>query len=1029
MWQRMHIWLWLVLLAGLMILAGPAAANAAKTLTLGQGSGQEGDTVSVPVNLDDPNSEVGGLAFTIGYNDEVLEFVGLAPSDPPPLSNGTEYLVPAADIVETNSTRYEYYNPYQKTEPYLDADYTLADNSTLFYQANGESPGRVMVAAASAVPINDSSLFNADFKIKSGAGYNGDTTLELYPSIIDNPAAGYDGPTNVPVLTGMPADQPSEDGYYQTPTYEAALEAGTITVQASSFTISGTVEYDDKQAADGVEVVLKKQSSSGQYTLNDTAVTGDAGSFVFSDKFRGTYKLLAYSERKNYYNAQAVITLSDGDVTGEALVLPGAARYSGEVYIGSEEDHQSVSGVKVRVTDADGNVVGVYPVVDGSFNIGNLPPGEYEYTLTAVYGSQTKDLGTAETAYWDLDLNSIQGTVDGLGSGDQVALKAVSHNATLSKTVLSDPAEDNGTVAYQVDQLLPASDYIVSATGGGYPVMYYDQASEMSNATEVDISAGNATDIDFHFGQQDTGIISGQVSKDETSLSEVDVYAYDRNTSSMSMAATGSDGQYSLNLPPGEYQVFTIQSGKVYYYADAGTTQNENKATLLTLETGDNLSGKDLSIPSYNKTISGKVSMDNGDPVPNALVKARNQNDDSQAMDLTAADGTFTLTGLSDGSYVVKMDPIGTDYPVQTQSADAGDSGIDFVIKTLNTLSGQVTDDSDTEKPGAMLYLVNRDTGMIHGGRTYSSDAKGEYSISGIPNGVYKLVVLHKDYEAYEASLTLDQDVTHNVSLSSGAWIGGTVTEADTDDPLHNVLIVVTGGNKPQYDLTGKQGGYEVNGLADGQTYTLNAKKSGYEPKSFSVNASSTGTKESFSLAEPQAVHHLSGTVTLNDENGTAVENAVVVVHSASQQFKDSTSTDQDGNYSFADLPQAEDYSVVVVPPGDLQVQTETLDLNSDKTLDVAIPSGNAISGTVTWSETGYVDLLLFAADTDELIAWQTLESDETEFQFRGLNTDASYTLLAIPNGKNGTFYENANSIGDATPVLAGSSNVEVNLN
>jgi protocatechuate 3,4-dioxygenase beta subunit len=474
----------------------------------------------------------------------------------------------------------------------------------------------------------------------------------------------------------------------------------------------------------------------------------------------------------------------------------------------------------------------------------------------------------------------------------------------------------------------------------------------------------------------------------------------------MSMAATGSDGQYSLNLPQGEYQVFTIQSGKVYYYADAGTTQNENSATLLSLSSGDKLSGKDLTIPSYNKTISGSVAMDNGDPVPNALVKARNQNGDSQAMDLTASDGTFTLTGLSDGSYVVKMDPIGTDYPIQTQSADAGDSGIDFVIKTLNTLSGQVTDGSENPVQGAMLYLVNRDTGMIQGGRTYSSDAEGMYSISGIPNGVYKLVVLHKDYEAYEQSgLRIDQDLTHNVILSSGAWIKGTVTDADTENPLHNVLIVVTGGDKPQYDLTGKQGGYEVNGLVDGQTYTLNAKKSGYEPKTLSVNASSNGTTENFSLAEPQAVFDLNGTVTLDDANGTAVENAVVVVHSPYQQFKDSTTTDQDGNYSFADLPQAEDYSVVVVPPGDLQVQTTTLNLNADTTdFDVVIPSGNAISGIVIWSENGYVDLLLFDASTDELIAWQTLESDETKFQFRGLTSDQSYKVLALQNGKSGKF-------------------------
>lgn len=162
------------------------AAAQTGTLTIENGQGRANTEVSLPVVFTG-TADVGGVAFTLTFDPEKFEFVKLEQADPQVLSD------PNADGYCSGETCV---NPYD----------TL-DTSALFFMASPDSTsGKVMIAAASAEAITNSTIFNAKFKIKEGvaAGTYTDAVV-VSKSVISNEAAGYSAEgEEIDVLVGMP---------------------------------------------------------------------------------------------------------------------------------------------------------------------------------------------------------------------------------------------------------------------------------------------------------------------------------------------------------------------------------------------------------------------------------------------------------------------------------------------------------------------------------------------------------------------------------------------------------------------------------------------------------------------------------------------------------------------------------------------------------------------------------------------------------------------------------------------------------
>jgi len=996
-----------VLMAGLIALPGAAMA---KTVTVGTGAGTAGagDPVAVPITIDDPTG-VGGVAFTLTYDAAALTFAGLEQVTKI-ISDGDEYWT---------GTEYDV-TPEQA-------------GNTLFYQYNDDAANnRVLIAGASAQALTDPSLFSAKFLVKAGAA-PGTYPIGIARTIITNAAAGYTSPTYIPVLVGMPADTANDQGFYETPTYSATLIGGSITVSAaagSQFTISGTVTYPDGggPAADGTPVTLSKKVGDSYVLQAQTTVQG--GAYSFASNLAGDYRVKATSKDPRYYDNFMDFNLS-ADKTDAHIVLQAPAYVSGTVTI----NNGYLPGLKVKIMNGT-TVVGIFAVnADGTYQSGPLPP-DGSYTAYAVYGSLVSgELTQGGTFDWDVTLQSISGTVSGL-DGQTATVSATSSAGMITRTIAT-------TGAYTIENLVPAADYVVSVVATGLPVLYYDATTDVTQAAAVDISSASQTGIDFNYTDVTKGTVSGTVAEGGTPAIGIGVYAFDVHTYALVSTASGADGAFELALAPGTYELFVIKSNGVLFYYDTGSTNNvtqrEAKADLLVVEAGSTINLMTMDVLECDRTLTGKVTYErsDGNPVAYALIQAVSEN--GQAMAITGADGTYTLSGLCDGvDYTVKMDPQVGSYAIQTVTITAGVDAIqNFVIDTGWVLSGTVKDSVSSEGiPSAMIYLRDQETQALVGDRMYFSGDAGLYGIYDIPTGIYTLVASHPEYRTFSQSdVVVASDTSKDIPMVKGAHFKGTVLDGSNSNvPLGGVLIIVTrAGDTPVYAMTDALGQYAVYGLdAALSDYVVMAQKTGYERATASgLTPSLTGTQVDFTLSKPTALFNLSGMVTSDCVGSPPVPDALVVVSSVTQDFFSSTYTDAAGFYSFQDLPQAADYRIVVVPGGGLQVYEETgLSFTATATKNIVLPCGSSISGTVSWAGSAEAYVLVYKAVDNSFVDFVTLNpspGNYVNYTFTGL-TAGDYKVLAFADGNTPVWYNGQAGIDSANLVPAGATGITITL-
>jgi hypothetical protein len=1000
-----------VLIAAFLFTAFGQAAATDKTLKVGKVSGAKDATVSVPVGVNDPTG-VGGLTFTLTYDPAVFEFAGL--------TQGGKV------ITDGSNTTY--------TEDEL--------KNSLFYQENHTTAGRLLVAAAAADGLGtaETVLLNARFRILGG---NGEYPIGIVRTIIQNVAAGYATPTMLPVLVGTTAKNAS--GLYDStdfPVFPAILVGGSITVNADKFTINGSVAYGSEAVATGSTVVLKRSTPNGWVVDSQTVVDG-SGNYSFASKVAGTYQVFVTSNDPNYYNANSATFDISANYTVTKIVLPAPQRLAGSVTLNGKY----VPGLKVMVMNG-ATVVGVYLVnADGTFQTAPLPPlpAGSSYTLKAVYGSLECGITAGTANAWTATLYSIKGAIAGLSASAKATVTASSLSAKLQKTI-EVTADGSGNVAeYAIEDLPPTvspSGYVVSVTSAGLPVTYYNATTDAAAATKV-VADANKTGINFDFTSITKGTITGTISN--SPIANIAVYAFETTNPALTAANADAVGAYSFTLAPGIYEIFVIKpNGKIFYYSSSGTTQSEAEATLVNLAAGGNPSGININLLECENTLTGKVAFEraDGDPAVGVLITATS--DRGNGIALTGQDGSYTLSGLCDATYLVEMNPLNSKFAVQRQEvAVPGTTGLEpFIIDKGSILSGKVAAEDGTGIGNAMIYLIDQATGMLVNGRMYfsSSDTAtlGNYAIADIDGGVYSINVTHPDYKSYsESDVEITTDlVKPTVTLTKGAYFNITVTDGDNSTPLPGALAIVikaAAGSMPIYALANSSGNCKIYGLDKSTAYTILVQKSGFERKSQSVTTDGSADENvvPITLNRPAAKFTLNGTVTSDCTDNPPVAGAYVVVsseHAASGKgFFSTVLTNSTGGYIFADIPQADDYRLVVVPGGDLRTVVFTgldyLDTNNAANpYNVSISCGSSISGTIT---AGSSPIYVFLYKDDKFVAY-TKAASGGAYEFKGLS-GGGYKVMATSRGYSPKWNGNVTTKGAATAVNAGVT-VDINL-
>ncbi len=392
------------------------------------------------------------------------------------------------------------------------------------------------------------------------------------------------------------------------------------------------------------------------------------------------------------------------------------------------------------------------------------------------------------------------------------------------------PTQADGSFIFDA---LPDGTYVVrvdSDPARDLRGMYYGAPHEfdMDLARTITISGGSSqSGVDVALGRCAT--VSGSITG-PTAGEHVNIQLGDLLTGRY-RGGTGFDGAgtYTIScVGPGVYRAFADPYGTGWAYQYYPGQTLPERATSITVAENADVTGIDFALVT-GATITGTITLNPpaGDPsavFPRMWVNAM---DASTYQNLrwtsVAADGTFSLTNLPAGTYVIEVRPGGTNYCKEVWSSTLADTdnyseaerivvtggttegNKNFTLEQGRQISGRVFVDLDDDgvqdagEPPAASANVNAN--MIGGsfGEGTSTDALGNYVIYGLRPGVYQvqtdaswsneLFVAerwngHSVFDsAYDAvDVTASDQANVNFSVRRGWEISGTAwVDADND--------------------------------------------------------------------------------------------------------------------------------------------------------------------------------------------------------------------------------------------------------
>jgi hypothetical protein len=522
----------------------------------------------------------------------------------------------------------------------------------------------------------------------------------------------------------------------------------------------------DASNADGTIDVEATTQADGRYRIQGL---GTGQYLVQFDPTCGNLNLLG---------TQRFVTVKDGKtVTGfDAALQPGAG-VSGTV---KDAHGHPLDGICVTVNDPfetfgteTGNgsysVVGLTPgqvatveFTGGCDNNGNFAPQFYDDQGNPTVADPVSLKAGVVTPGIDATMqpgSTISGIVtDAAGRRLSNICVAILPG---SQSVLSETFEDevNTSNGRYSDRDLAPGPYLVDfGCGGGPFVDQWFRAQPVGQADVVSVRPGAVTSgIDAVL--RPAGAISGVVTNSSgRKLSNLCVLAVNRRTGAQppTLAVT-QNGRYVLfGIAPGRYEVqFSecIQVGKYgsQWYSDKRTLAS---ATPVRVTAGHTTAGVDATMATGG-SISGRVVSRLGKPLSNVCVLAIDDATSSVGFGVTNKTGSYTMLGLSTGSYAVSFSPCNGQNLVTVfrpgtvrVTAPHGVRGINARPSTGGLISGTVTFGTAPEKPlaGVCVEVISPPDAVEAFGFT---GPHGGYSADGLATGSYRVLFGSPDCVGY----------------------------------------------------------------------------------------------------------------------------------------------------------------------------------------------------------------------------------------------------------------------------------------
>ena len=861
-------------------------------------------------------------------------------------------------------------------------------------------------------------------------------------------------------------------------------------------------------------VASGQTDASGGYTISGLS----PGVYeVGFDDGAGTHASQFYNDEPSLSAANGVTVASGQATTGVDAALADAGAISGTVT--GAPDSTPVAGVTVEALDSYGNVLGSTTTdSSGAYTIGGLRagsytvgffPGEGMNYVARYYDGETTQAAADSIAVSDGNVTrgidaqllvggEISGRVTSATGGsslDGIEVSASGVTGYWWGTATTDANGDYTIVG------LPDDSYVVSfySPDGAYVTEQYNNEPPFGSGDPVAVTTGSgSTGIDAML--QSAAKISGVVSDGsmDTKLEGIEAIAYDANGSQAAWADTNRNGTYTLSgLAAGTYRVefsnnWNAGNYLTQYYNDKATLAS---ADAITAQAGQTTAGINASMRPGGEITGTVTDAQTHAPIAFSPVNVYDSSGNFLTSTDTGSDGTYTVPSLPTGSYRVQFTGPGLTvsqfYDGKTSLASADPvavtasnttSGIDGALQDGGSITGTVTE-SSTGAPlsGVSVYA----TGPTWGGYAIT-DAQGHYAVSGLATGNYQVQFSASGYltqfydhragasSADPVSVTVSQTTRSiDASLTRGAIIAGTLTDANTGQPISGEIVFAddTNGQEIASTSTDSSGQYQLSGLTTG-SYEVgfgvygtgpnyvpayydgaqcsaaagtatSAGQSQYSGFGFTCTPTSAGAAH-VAATEGQTTSGIdgamqrgavmSGTVT-DAATDASLQNIGVTVYDSAGDYLGQTYTAPEGTYFLDSLP-AGNYKVGFSNGGSDggylpqyyndraslgTADTVTLASAASKTgVDAALQSGGQVSGTVVDSSTHrpLSNVSVTAYDSSGSFAAFANTDSTGKYALTGLAT-GSYRIefQAFSGGYVTQYYNGKQTLASADPV------------
>lgn len=217
-------------------------------------------------------------------------------------------------------------------------------------------------------------------------------------------------------------------------------------------------------------------------------------------------------------------------------------------------------------------------------------------------------------------------------------------------------------------------------------------------------------------------------------------------------------------------------------------------------------------------------------------------------------------------------------------------------VVTEYSVSGTVKTGDGTPVEGVLI--TSSDT------KTATTNASGEYSITGITEASITLTPSKDDYrfDPESITLTMDKDYTdQNFVATLGYSVSG-VVQTSSSDPVSGVLITSSDGKTATTNASGE---YSIAGITEA-SITLTPSKTGYtfDPASLNLTMDKDYAAQNFVATAVVTTYSVSGTV--QTSTSTPVEGVLITSSDGS-----TATTNASGEYSITGITEA---SITLTP-------------------------------------------------------------------------------------------------------------------